>query len=188
MDPSPLKVVDTRKNNTLTPVPKTKRIPRHNNYVLHLYGWSAWWSMACRAEKSSTSGGRENSQIEKQKFFEKFMKKRLETPNKTLRPTECKTFEKEYPKPEDIARPGILTTGKRSKDQDVEHLPLQGSTESPAKKLKLKFRETFEFWKGGSQMDAKMDISKNAKIEKHKDLAAVTKLDGSRLSLVDNPI
>ena len=186
--PSPLKGVDGRKTNTLTPAPKTKRLPRHNNYILHLYGWSAWWSMACRAEKSSTSGGRENAQLEKQKFFKKFMKKRLKTPNKTLRPTECETFEKEDPKPEDIARPGILKIGKRSRDEDVEHLPMQGSTESPAKKFKLKFRETFEFWEGGSRMDAKLVISNNAKIEKNKELAAVMKLDGSRLSLGDNQI
>ena len=65
---------------------------------------------------------------------------------------------------------------------------MQGSTESPAKKLKFNFRETFEFWEGGIRMDAKLVISNNAKIEKNKELAAVIKIDGSRLSLGDNRI
>ena len=106
--------------NELNQPPKTGR-RGENNYIIHLYGWKAWWLNATkvRHEKSSVTGTKETtrssvekSEVEKAKFIAKFYPIMTET-----RPTKNEYGEEKL-KEIDITKLSSRCTPKRGRELD----------------------------------------------------------------------
>ena len=104
--------------NELNQPPKTGR-RGENNYIIHLYGWRAWWLNATKVkhEKSSVTGTKETttsrvkkSEVEKAKFIAKFY------PTVTkIRPTKSE-YGEEKPKEINITKLSSSCTPKRGRE------------------------------------------------------------------------